>query len=277
MSLRARCLLLLLTVMSTLLAMPATAQLAADPDQPAIDDAIIGGAKPIFLVTDVVVADDVPLQKDVARDVLATRFGRLKDKLEVRSMSEVRASLDNAAMQQLVGSGDEADLSSIEDYVKVDRLVIGRISMIAGIVDVQVKVFNVKEGVTEVGFARRLGKDADPSMILALLDSLADSLLAWTISTYTDGSMSTEATALANKKLTKRPTNSDDAAGPSPWSALGAVGGALVGAGLAGVAAGTVLTLDDQQASTLDLGLLIGGGAAALLGGVLIGVDVVTE
>ena len=89
MSLRARCLLLLLTVMSTLLAMPATAQLAADPDQPAIDDAIIGGAKPIFLVTDVVVADDVPLQKDVARDVLATRFGRLKDKLEVRSMSEV--------------------------------------------------------------------------------------------------------------------------------------------------------------------------------------------
>ena len=63
-------------------------------------------------------------------------------------------------------------------------------------------------------------------MILALLDSLADSLLAWTISTYTDGSMSTEATALANKKLTKRPTNSDDAAGPSPWSALGAVGGA---------------------------------------------------
>ena len=234
--------------------------------------------KPIFLVTDVVVADDVPLEKEAARDVLATRFGRLKDKLEVRSMSEARASLDNAAMQQLLGSGDEDDLAKVEQYMAVDRLVIGRISMVAGIVDVQVKVFNVKEGVTEVGFARRLGKNADRSMILTLLDTLADSLLAWTINTYTDGSMSKEATALANKKLGKK-KDADVPAdiAPSPWSPLGAVGGAAIGGGLVALAGGTALTIQDQQPSSLDLGLLIGGGAAVVLGGVLIGIDVATE
>ncbi len=233
-------------------------------------------SKPVFLVTDVVVADDVPLEKDAARDVLATRFGRLKDKLEVRSMSEARASLDNAAMQQLLGSGDENDLARIEQYMAVDRLVIGRISMVAGIVDVQVKVFNVKEGVTEVGFARRLGKNADRSMILTLLDTLADSLLAWTINTYTDGSLSDEAKALANKKLGGKKKDVV-VAQSSPWSPLGAVGGGLIGAGLASVAGGTALTMQDQQASSLDLSLLIGGGAAAVLGGVLVVVDGATE
>ena len=232
--------------------------------------------KPVFLVTDVVVADDVPLEKDVARDVLTTRFGRLKDKLEVRSMSEARASLDNAALQQLLGTGDENDLAKIEQYMAVDRLVIGRVSMVAGIVDVQVKVFNVKEGVTEVGFARRLGKNADRSMILTLLDTLADSLLAWTIDTYTDGSMSAEATALAGKKLKKRDANVATIA-PSPWSPLGAVGGAAIGGGLVALAGGTALTIQDQDPSALDLGLLIGGGAAVIVGGVLIGVDLATE
>ena len=44
-------------------------------------------SKPVFLVADVQVGEGVPIDKDSARDVLATRFGRLKDKLEVRSMA----------------------------------------------------------------------------------------------------------------------------------------------------------------------------------------------
>lgn len=233
--------------------------------------------KPVFLVTDVVVADDVPIDKDTARDVLATRFGRLKDKLEVRSMAEVRASVDNAAFQQLLGSDDEADLSKIEDYVKVDRLVIGRIAMVAGVVDVQVKVFNVREGVVEVGFARRLGKSADRTLILTLLDTLADSLLAWTIDTYTDGSMSAEAQKLASKKLTKK-SEPAVVASSSPWSALGAVGGGVLGAGLVATGLGAYNTFGTAEgASTTNIATFAGGAAAVVVGGVLVGIDLATE
>jgi hypothetical protein len=235
------------------------------------------GTKPVFLVTDVVVADDVPIEKDTARDVLATRFGRLKDKLEVRSMAEVRASVDNAAFQQLLGSENEADLSKIEDYIKVDRLVLGRIAMVAGVVDVQVKVFNVREGVVEVGFARRLGKGADRTLILTLLDSLADSLLAWTIDTYTDGSMSAEAQKLAGKKLTKRSAE-PAVASSSPWSALGAVGGGVMGAGLVATGLGAYNTFGTTDgASTTNIATFAGGAAAVVVGGVLVGIDVATE
>jgi hypothetical protein len=149
----------------------ASAQTTAPPDN----------VKPIFLVADVVVGDGVPINKDAARDVLATRFGRLKDKIEVRSFAEAKATIDAVAMAQMMGSGDDADLARIESYMQVDRLVIGRVTQIAGTIDLQVKVFNVKEGVTEVAFARRLGKSADRSLILTMLDTLADSLLAWTI------------------------------------------------------------------------------------------------
>lgn len=241
-----------------------------EPAPPLVPD-----GKPVFLVTDLVVAPDVPLDANTARDALATRFGRLKDKIEVRSLTEMRASLDAAAMQQLMGNGDDVDLSKIEQYGQVDRLVLGRVAMVGGIIEVQVKVFNVDEGVTEVAFARRLGKNADRAMLLALIDSLADALLAWTINTYTDGSLSKEASALANKKLDKK--GGVDEVKPSPWSPLGAVGGVFIGAGAVALAGGTVLAIDDQQAQALDLGLLIGGGAAVVLGGVLIAVDVVTE
>jgi hypothetical protein len=235
-------------------------------------------ARPVFLVTDVVVADDVPIEKDTARDVLATRFGRLKDKLEVRSMAEVRASVDNAAFQQLLGSEDEADLSKIENYVKVDRLVLGRIAMVAGVVDVQVKVFNVREGVVEVGFARRLGKGADRTLILTLLDGLADSLLAWTINTYTDGSMSAEATKLASKKLTKKADPAAASSSSSPWSALGAVGGGVLGAGLVATGLGAYNTFSTTDgASTTNIATFAGGAAAVVVGGVLVGVDLATE
>ena len=53
-------------------------------------DAPPDGTRPVFLVADVVVTDGVPIDKEAARDVLATRFGRLKGKIEVRSMAEAQ-------------------------------------------------------------------------------------------------------------------------------------------------------------------------------------------
>ena len=234
-------------------------------------------AKPVFLVTDVVVADGVAIDREVARDVLATRFGRLKDKIEVRSMAEAKATLDAAALSQLLGSGDENQLARVEGYVNVDRVVFGRISTVAGVVDVQVKVFNVREGVTEVGFARRLKAGASPTMVLTLLDSVADSLLAWTINTYTDAAPSAAATKLAGKKLGGTPVKSAVVASSSPWSAVGALGGLGLGLGLGAGGVGVYNAVVDNDASSIDVAVIGAGAVVATIGVVAVVADVMTE
>ena len=234
-------------------------------------------AKPVFLVTDVVVADGVAIDREVARDVLATRFGRLKDKIEVRSMAEAKATLDAAALAQLLGSGDENQLARVEGYVNVDRVVFGRISTVAGVVDVQVKVFNVREGVTEVGFARRLKAGASPTMVLTLLDSLADSLLAWTINTYTDAAPSAAANKLAGKKLGGTPAASAVVAASSPWSAVGALGGLGLGLGLGAGGVGVYNAVVDNDASSIDVAVIGAGAVVATIGVVAVVADVMTE
>jgi hypothetical protein len=235
----------------------------------------VDAGKPVFLVTDVVVGDGLPIEKDTARDVLATRFGRIKDKLDVRSMAEARASVDAAALAQLMGGGSDEDMARIENYMQVDRLVLGRVSSIGGVVDLQVKVFNVREGVTEVGFARRLGKNADRTMVLTMLDTLADSLLAWTIQTYTDGAPSTAAQGLKNKKLARKPEPEALASSSSPWSGTGVLGGVVAGAGAGLLGVGLYEAFADNDVSNLDIGLLAAGGAALLVGGSAVTVDLV--
>lgn len=240
----------------------------------------VSDAKPVFLVTDVVVAEDVGIDREVARDVLATRFGRIKDKIEVRSMAEAKAGMDAAALAQLLGEGDDDALAKVEQYVQVDRIVFGRITKVAGVIDLQVKVFNVKESVTEVGFARRLAAGSSPTMVLTLLDTLADSLLAWTLNTYTDGSRSAAAEKLASKKLTPK----KDVVEPAPASSgsrfswLGTVGGLGLGlgAGAAGAAAYSVLENDGVVGET-ETALLITGGVIGALGAGALIVDLVTE
>jgi len=244
---------------------------------PALAQAEVSDAKPVFLVTDVVVGDGVDIDPEVARDVLATRFGRLKDKLEVRSMAEAKASLDAAALAQLLGSGDDSQLSKVEEYVKVDRIVFGRISKVAGIVDVQVKVFNVREGVTEVGFARRLKAGASPTMVLTLLDSLSDSLLAWTINTYTDAAPSAAATRLAGKKLGGKKAEPDMVASSSPWSAVGAIGGLGLGLGVGAGGVGVYNALVDNDASGTDIAIIGASAVVAVIGTVAVVADVLTE
>jgi hypothetical protein len=240
----------------------------------------VSDAKPVFLVTDVVVGDGVDLDRDVARDVLATRFGRIKDKIEVRSMAEAKAGIDAAALAQLLGEGDDDALAKVESYVQVDRIVFGRIAKVAGVIDVQVKVFNVKESVTEVGFARRLAPGASPTMVLTLLDTLADSLLAWTLNTYTDGSRSAAAEKLASKKLAPK----KDVVEPAPsspgsrFSWLGTVGGLGLGlgAGAAGAAGYSVIENDGVVGET-EVALLVTGGIVGAIGAGALLVDVFTE
>lgn len=232
--------------------------------------------RPIFLVTDVVVEEGVPLEPDAARDALATRFGRIKDKLDVRSLAEAKASMNNAALQQLIGAAAEVDLAAVQNYIQVDRLVFGRISMVGGVVDLQVKVFNVKEGFVEVGFARRLGKDADRAVILALLDTLSDALLAWTLDNYTDGQKSAAAQQLAQKKLTRKPPPAPPPPPPSRWSGLGVVGGIGLGLGAGAATVGTIGALDGDL-STTDVVVLGAGAGVAVIGGVLVAIDGLTE
>ncbi|MDP2340189.1 MAG: hypothetical protein Q8O67_04460 [Deltaproteobacteria bacterium] len=248
---------------------------ALAPQASAQSGAPADGAKPIFLVADVVVGEGVPIAKDAARDVLATRFGRLKDKIEVRSFAEAKASIDAVAMAQMMGSGDDADLARIESYMQVDRLVIGRVTQIAGTIDLQVKVFNVKEGVTEVAFARRLGKNADRSLILTMLDTLADSLLAWTIDNYTDGSLSKEATAMKAKKLGGKKPEAVASSSSSPWSTLGIVGAIGIGVGAGAASMGSANGIANGVLSNTDVGALVGGGVVLALGITLVTIDVV--
>jgi hypothetical protein len=229
-------------------------------------------ARPVFLVTDVIVGDGVPIDKDVARDALATRFGRLGNLLEVRSMAEARATVDAAALAQLTGGGTDEDLARIENYMKVDRLVLGRIASIGGIVDLQVKVFNVREGITEVAFARRLGKDADRAMVLTLLDALADNMLAWTIEHYTAAGLSTEAASLKARKLGKKPATGQ-AAPASPWGTSGVVGGVAAGLGAGVLGVGLYNALSGGDVSTVDIGFVAGGGIALVLGATALSID----
>ena len=236
-------------------------------------------AKPVFLVTDIVIGEGVGVDKDAARDVLANRFGRLKDKIEVRSLSEVKSTLDRAAMAQMLGTSDsDGDLAKVAEYVVVDRIVFGRIAQVAGVTEVQVKIFNTKDGVTEAGYSRRLKAGAPPQLVLTLLDSLADSLLAFAIDAYTDAAPDAKFLALKDKKLTPRAT----AIAASPWSMLGVVGGAVAGAGVgAGALGGYVLASappgGGQGDQTMGLVLTGAGVGAALVGTGLIVADGLTE
>lgn len=231
-------------------------------------------AKPVFLVTEIVVAEGVAVDKDAARDVLANRFGRLKDKIEVRSLAEVKSTLDRAAMAQMLGSSDtDADLAKISEYVVVDRLVFGRISQVAGVVEVQVKIFNTRDGVTEAGYSRRLKAGAPPQLVLTLLDTLADSLLAFAVDAYTDAAPSSKFEALKNQKLAP-PTA---VAAASPWSMLGVVGGVVAGAGVGAGALGGYVLGSGQGDGTLGLVLAGAGAGAAAVGTGLIVVDGLTE
>jgi hypothetical protein len=231
-------------------------------------------AKPVFLVTEVVVGEGIAIDKDAARDVLANRFGRLKDKIEVRSLGEVKTTLDRAAVAQMLGTSDsDADLAKIAQYVVVDRLVFGRITQVAGVVEVQVKIFNTKDGVTEAGYSRRLKAGAPPQLVLTLLDTLADNLLAFAVDAYTDAKPSAKFQALQEHKLT--PTA--PAAPASPWSMLGVVGGVVAGAGLGAGAVGGYVLGSGQGDPTLGLVLAGAGAGAALVGTGLIVVDGLTE
>jgi len=235
-------------------------------------------AKPVFLVTDVVVDDGVPIDKDAARDALAQRFGRIKDKIEVRSMGEVKSTMDKAAMAQMLGA-DSPELSKLGEYVQVDRIVFGRIHQVAGVTEVQVKLFNAKDAVVEWSASRRLKAGAPGSLILTLLDSLGDGLLSFVLDTYTDGAPSAAFTALSNKKITHNAPAATVAAAPkSPWGMLGVVGGVVAGAGIGVATVGGIgLTQQGNQANQLPIILAASGAGAAVVGTALIVVDGVTD
>lgn len=233
--------------------------------------------KPVFLVTDVVVDDGAGIDKDAARDALANRFGRLREKIEVRSLTEVKSSLDRAAMAQMLGSSSSDDeINKIGEYVAVDRLVFGRIHQVAGVTEVQVKIFNTREGVTELGLSRRLKAGAPPQLVLTLLDTLADGMLAFVVDTYTDGAPDAKFAALKNKKIERAP-QVEEVAG-SPWGMLGVMGGVVAGAGVGVATVGGIgLSAGGDQAGDVPLILAGAGAGAMLLGTGLVIVDGLTE
>ena len=234
------------------------------------------GDKPVFLITDVVIGADVAIDREAARDALANRFGRLRGKIEVRSLAEVKTTLDRAAMAQLLGSSaSDEDISRIGEYVAVDRLVFGRIHQVAGVTELQVKIFNTKEGVTEVGLSRRLKEGAPPQLVLTLLDTLADGLLAFVLDTYSDGAPSQEFAALKNKKLAPPPAK---AAPLGRLSMLAVVGGVVAGAGAGVATVGGIGLLDaGEQAADLPVVLAVAGAGAVIVGTALIILDGVSE
>jgi hypothetical protein len=233
---------------------------------------------PTFLVTDIVVDEGVAIDKEQARNVLASRFGRLRDKIEVRSFADVKTTLDQGALNQMTGS-DQPDtaLANINTYLDVDRLVFGHISKVGGVTEVQVRIFNAREGNTELTLARRMKPDAPPQLVLTLLDSLADGLLAYVLDTYTDAKPSAQYNALAAKKLHHDdPAAAPAEAGPKRAGSLGVIGAAVVGAGVGTMGAGSVAlgfgSLDDADTTKAGL-LILAGGSAALVGSAALLVD----
>jgi hypothetical protein len=250
-----------LVACAAMLGASANAQSAAPP------------AKPVFLVTQVVVDEGIDVDPVAARDALAVRFGRLKDNIEVRSLAEAKAGLDAAALAQLLGSDDDdgSALQAMEAYVDVDRVVFGHIAKVGGVVEVQVKVFRVQEGVTEVAFARRLKAGASSTMVLTLLDSLADALLAWTLQTLTEARPSVAARTLANKKLTPRTEIVDERPARTLPAWLGTVGAVGLGAGVGVVATGLIGVAARQGNFTIGDGtVLVIGGVMGVMGGVVV-------
>jgi hypothetical protein len=245
-----------------------------------------------FLVTEVQVSGQVGLDAEDARDLLANRFGRLQDKVEVRSMGDVKTSLDQAALLAALG-GDGAEIESITGMLDVDRVVYGRIARIGTVIDVSVRVVNVREGSVEMAMSRRLKAGTDPSLTLAVLDRQADKLLAWVIETYTDGAPSDAFVALKDKKLKPRKAK-EDAKGPEVKEAepppveapvdnglsfrftwLGILGGTLAGAGLGLIAAAGLASIAGSflpvNASTIPY---LTEGSVAVGGAVLLGLGI---
>lgn len=223
--------------------------------------------RPVFLVMDVVVGEDVNISAEAARDALAGRFGRLRGKLEVRSLGEVKATLDQQALNQLLGGAGEG-LEQLDRYVDADRVVYGRIHKVGDVTEVSVRVFNVREGVMEMAMSRRLLAGANDALVLSVVDALADRLTVWALNTYGDAAPSSKFAELQNKKVNKR--GAADVAAPapaSPWTFLGVGGSALAGVGLGTVGIGAAMVSVDPEPDTVLTSVVMGAGAAAFLGG----------
>lgn len=227
------------------------------------------GERPSFLVTEIAVGEGVGIEPDAARDALAARFGRLRGKLDVRSYSEVKTALDQQALLQLLGE-EAADLGEVGGYVDVDRIVFGRIHKVGGVTEVSVRVFHVREASMELAMSRRIAPGRDDSLVLAVLDSLADRLAVWAMTTYGDAEPSGEFAKLKGKKPTRR-TGDDVALAPpppgSPWTFMGVSGGGLAGLGLGVIGVGAALTTLDPKPDMAANLAVMGAGTAMFLGG----------
>lgn len=221
--------------------------------------------RPVFLVTDIIVEDGVGISSEGARDALAARFGRMRDKIDVRSLSEVKATLDQQGLNQLLG-GEGDGLQKLGDYVDADRVVFGRIHKVGGVTEVAVRVFNVREGVMEMAMSRRLKAGANDALVLSIVDALADRLTVWALNTYGDAAPSSKFAEMQGKKVNKG-GGAGASAGDSPWSFLGVGGGALAGVGLGAVAVGATIVSADPLHDALMPSIVIGAGAATFLGG----------
>lgn len=223
--------------------------------------------RPVFLVTEIIVEEGVGISSDAARDALAARFGRLRDKLDVRSLGEVRATLDQQALRQLLG-GEAEDLEKLADYVDADRVVFGRIHKVGDVIEVSVRVFHVPEGAMEVAMSRRLRAASADSLVLGVVDALADRLTVWALDTYGDATPSAKFAELQKKKVTPRGGGGAvEGERSNPWSFMGVGGGALATAGLGAVAVGATMVATSPEPDVVVPTIVMGAGAATFLGG----------
>jgi hypothetical protein len=262
----------LLTLGLFLAAIPAAAQDApgGESTTPATDEA--AGDRPVFLVTEILVQDGVGVDASAAANALSLRFGRLRKLMDVRSFEEVKSTLDQEAFKNMLG--EDASVGDIGQYVEVDRLVFGRITQVGGVTEVSVRVFNVAENVAEVSLSRRIKKGADPSLVLTVVDKLADNLLAWVLRHYTEAKPNAAFAALKDKKQKKEIKERIvvHKAG-SPWGTWGLVGSGLLGAGLSSAVLGGVLLAGEPAEPTLSYAALGTGAGLAVVGTALIVLD----
>jgi len=225
--------------------------------------------RPIFLVTEMTVEEGVAISADAARDALAARFGRFRDKLDVRSFGEVKATIDQQALSALLG-GEAADLDKLGGYVDADRVVFGRVHKVGDITEVSVRVFNVRESAMEIVMSRRIKAGAADSLVLTAVDGLADRLAAWSLTTYGNDAPSAEFEAMKKKTVRRKKAKDEPevaSADASPWSFMGVGGAGLAGVGLGTIVAGAAMIAVDSQKEAIAPTIVMASGGAVFLGG----------
>jgi hypothetical protein len=219
----------------------------------------------------------VPVTSETCNAVLAARVSKVPT-VSIVTQEELSTVANYQASLQGLGEDDLEGLLALGRMAQADMLVRSTLGQVGDTVTATLVLINVKDGTVE----KRWGGTAkgEAALILPLLNSQGDALLAHLLRTYAPHKLGTRPAAtapVAPAALTPAPTRPLWAAITIP--ALLALSAGLAGAGLATVLTGglavvgaQVLFLDARSTNGLTFGAVMLGACAVGVLGVVVGV-----